>query len=238
MTKKTALPQLFPLWLPVLAAFWLFALPLQVWAAATAVAVTGMVTLTPKSGSTGPLAEGQRVESGASIKTAAASGTTLRFDDGEIVALSANTTYNLDNYKFNAHKPAEGSFTSTLIQGGMRSVTGLLGKLNPGEVKVKTTVATVGIRGTDYQLFLDDTGQLHMHVLEGAISATNRGGEEVFAAGKQPTGLVSDLVTKARAASLSEFPAGVQGAFRQLETNSVINTHQPNKNDPTCADRR
>jgi hypothetical protein len=223
---KTLLGVVFALW----------CLGSQAWAAATTLAVGGTVSVTPKSGAAGPLAEGQRVETGSSIKTGLNSNTTLRFDDGQLVALSANTTYTIDDYRFNAHKPAEGTFVSTLVQGGMRSVTGLLGKLNPGEVKVKATVATVGIRGTDYQLFLDS--RLNVHVLDGTIVVSNRGGEELFSKDVQPTGIVADLLSKPRPVLFTELPVDAQASFRQLETNPFINTRQPNPNDPSCSDRR
>ena len=148
---------------------WLAFFSMSVFAAATVTQVSGTANMTPKTGNAVALAEGQRVESGVGIKTGSNSTVTLRFDDGHMIALSSDTNFVIDDYRFNAHKPAEGGFLSTLVRGGMRSVTGLLGKANPADVKVKVDVATAGIRGTDFQLFYDG-GRLFITVREGAIS--------------------------------------------------------------------
>lgn len=214
----------------------LLLLSLGAHAAATAISVAGDVKLTPKGGSIGSLAEGQRIDTGAGIKTGGNSGVTLRFDDGQLVALTSNSSYVVDDYRFNPHKPAEGSFVSTLLRGGLRSVTGLIGKANPAEVKIKTDVATIGIRGTDFQLFFD--GRLFMSVREGAIGSTNTAGEAVFEAARQSLGLVNDAQSKPRAATLSEFPTDAVAAMRRLDINPDFGTRSPNPGDPTCADRR
>jgi hypothetical protein len=224
-----------PLWALVLWAL-LFLLPVVAKAAATTIAVSGDVTMQPKSGATGQLAEGQRVESGATIKTAANGSMTLRFDDGQLTALSANTTYVINEYRFNAHKPEEGGVVSTLLRGGLRTVTGLIGKLNPGEVLVKTSVATIGIRGTDYQLFLDS--RLHVHVLDGTIGVRNQGGEQLFSPNTEPTGIAASQTDRPMPVRFSELPADAQGAFRQLEANPIVGGKPANPSDPTCSDRR
>lgn len=205
-------------------------------AAATALAVNGAVHVAPAQGAAGPLAVGQRVESGATLKTAANAGTTLRFDDGQMIALSGNSTYVIDDYRFDPHKPEQGGFISTLLKGGLRAVSGLIGERNTKEIQFRTETATIGIRGTDFNLFFD--GRLHMVVRQGAIAATNEAGEGVFAADGYAIGLVLDKQTKARPASLSEFPAEAQAAFRQLDDNPELGAKARNPSDPGCSDRR
>jgi hypothetical protein len=216
---------------------WLAAFSATVFAAATVSAVGGTVQLTPKNGKPGALAEGQRVESGAAIKTGSDSSVTLRFDDGQMVALTSNTSFVIDDYRFNPHKPAEGGFLSTLVRGGMRSVTGIIGKANPSEVKVKVDTATAGIRGTDFQLFYDGT-RLFISVRDGAVSMTNAGGVSLFDAKTSPSGVVPDAQTRARPTPLNEFPAAALGAIRRMDVNATIGTKNPNPNDPGCSDRR
>ena len=219
--------------------FWLALFSMSVFAAATVTQVSGTVNMTPKTGNAAAvaLAEGQRVESGVGIKTGSNSTVTLRFDDGHMIALSSDTNFVIDDYRFNAHKPAEGGFLSTLVRGGMRSVTGLLGKANPGDVRVKVDVATAGIRGTDFQLFYDG-GRLFISVREGAISTTNAGGVSIFDAKTSPSGIVSDSQTKGRPAPINDFPAPALGSVRRLDINPAIGTKNPSPNDPGCSDRR
>lgn len=206
-------------------------------AAATTVAVNGDVRLvTPQSSTPAAVAVGQRIDSGARLKTASNSGVTIRYDDGQMVALSGSSEYLVDDYRFNPQKPEQGSFVSTLIKGGMRTVSGLIGERNPKDVQVKTLTATVGIRGTDYNLFFD--GRLYMTVRRGAIAAANEGGEGVFSADGQSIGLVQDRLTKPRPATLGEFPAEALAAFRVLDDNPELGAKMRNENDPNCSDRR
>ena len=56
----------------------------------------------------------------------------------------------LINYAFNKAKPNEGTLLFNFIRGGMRTVSGAIGKVNRSNYSVKTPVATIGIRGTSY----------------------------------------------------------------------------------------
>ena len=121
-------------------------------AAATVQALSGEVQRAPAKGDYGSLAFGQRVESGATIKTGANGRVVLNFDDGQKISISESSLFVITDYKFNAHKPAESNFAVSLFKGGMRAVTGAIGEANKSNVTIKTQVATVGIRGTDFQI--------------------------------------------------------------------------------------
>lgn len=209
---------------------------LGAWANATTLSVSGDVQVTPKGGSSTRLAEGQRVDKGTALKTGPNSGVTIRFDDGQMLALTSNSNLMIDEYRFNPHKPEEGGIITSLFRGGMRMVTGLIGKATPESVKTTTPVATIGIRGTDFQLFIDD--RLFISVGEGAIGVANASGETIFDGAKQPLGIVPDAQTKARAATLSEFSADAVAAMRRLDIEPNFGTRKPNPNDPSCSDRR
>lgn len=206
-------------------------------AAATVITVNGYVQMTPVTGKPDQLAPGQRIESGAAIKTGENSDTSLRFDDGQMIALSSNTSFVVNEYKFNAHKPEEGNFLVSLLKGGMRAVTGIIGETSKNNVKFKTEVATMGIRGTDFQLYYDK--QLYITVLEGAVVARNEGGEAVFDAKSQPIGHVADSLTIPRPTTADKLPAAATSHFRTMQMKPLSDTiRKPNPLDPTCGDRR
>lgn len=205
-------------------------------AAATTQAISGDVQMAPAKGDYGSLAFGQRVESGATIKTEANGRVVLRFDDGQMVSIAESSLFVVNDYKFNAHKPAESNFFVTLVKGGMRAVTGVIGETNKSNVTIKTPVATMGIRGTDFQLFMDN--KLYINVLQGAISATNDGGTAIFDAKSQPSGQVLNSRTKAQPAPPAAFPVSAQGAFRLQQQQPLMGpTKAPNPTDPNCNDR-
>jgi len=205
-------------------------------AAATTQAISGEVQMAPAKGDYTTLAFGQRVESGATIKTAATGRVVLRFDDGQMVSITESSLFVVNDYKFNAHKPEESNFFVTLLKGGMRAVTGAIGEANKSNVTIKTPVATMGIRGTDFQLFLDNA--LYINVISGAVSATNDGGTAVFDAKSQPSGKVINAQTRAVPAPPTAFPASAQGAFRLQQQQPVMGpVKEPNPRDPNCNDR-
>jgi hypothetical protein len=96
-----------------------------------------------------PLARGTTVESGDLLKVADASSIQVRFSDESVVALRANTQYKIDDYKFSEKGEGDKSIFS-LIKGGMRTITGLIGKRTPDAYQMRSTTATIGIRGTHF----------------------------------------------------------------------------------------
>jgi hypothetical protein len=207
------------------------------WAGATATAVTGTVRLTPSSGQAAVLATGQRVESGAKIETGPSSSAVLRFDDGQTIALVADTSFKVDDYRFDPHKPETGNFAATLLRGALRAITGLIGEANKSKVAIKTDTATVGIRGTDFNLHFDR--RLYIQVMEGAVITSNAGGQAVFDAAQLPFGLASSQTLPPQAIDAAELPAAVLADFRVLAATPLTGRERaPNPNDPNCSSRR
>ena len=81
------------------------------------------------------------------ITTETASSVKLLFDDNTRFSIGNESELAID--KFAYHKPAEAnSFSSRILKGTFRFVTGLIAKEKPEDMEVKTTVAVIGIRGT------------------------------------------------------------------------------------------
>jgi hypothetical protein len=81
------------------------------------------------------------------ITTEASSSVKLLFDDNTKFGIGNESELVID--KFVYHKPAEAnSFSSRILKGTFRFVTGLIAKEKPEDMEVKTTVAVIGIRGT------------------------------------------------------------------------------------------
>lgn len=77
------------------------------------------------------------------------------FSDHSIMTLRDNTSIYIKKFEFNptANQGSVGSDILNLIEGGFRTITGLIPKTNPSDYKVYTDVATMGVRGTDYAAF-------------------------------------------------------------------------------------
>jgi hypothetical protein len=98
----------------------------------------------------------------------------IRFKDGGFVALQPDTRFTVERYRYTAAGDAEDGVVMSLFKGGLRTISGLVGKRNRASYSMKTLVATIGIRGTDYALELGD--KLVGNVAEGAIEVCNGAG--------------------------------------------------------------
>lgn len=129
-----------------------------------------------------PLNKGAEINAGETISTATGARAQVRFADGGFISLQPNTQFRVDefNYKNKADGEEKGFFS--LLKGGFRAVTGVIGHINKETYRVRTPAATLGIRGTGYNMALRDDG-LFVNVGEGAISLNNRAGLLVVTAG-------------------------------------------------------
>ncbi|WP_186307967.1 hypothetical protein [Paraburkholderia sp. BCC1884] len=86
----------------------------------------------------------------------------------------------------------------SLEKGGLRSVTGLVGKRNHDSVSFDTPASTIGVRGTNFcaSLCQGDCGGvptptgstlqngLYVDVSQGAVIVSNTGGQQIFQVGQ------------------------------------------------------
>jgi hypothetical protein len=149
--------------------------PMQSFAAAgVAQFSTGDVTLRRGTGAD-PLVKGRDVESGDAIVTGPGGRAQLRFSDGGLVSLQPNSQFNITRYA-DRNDVKEDSFLVDLLRGGMRAVTGLIGKRNHDNYKVTTTTATIGIRGSAFNMAYNPDGTLSVSTELDEIEVCTRAG--------------------------------------------------------------
>lgn len=130
----------------------------------------------------------QAVSSGAPLKndttitTGENSRAILKFNDGQIIALQANTSFRILNYHYNPKEVEKSNLFFYMLKGGLRAITGLVARTRPDAFRMETRGTTIGVRGTDFMAVLDD--QLYLQVTSGAINAGNRAGAAVLKAGQ------------------------------------------------------
>ncbi|HEY1044259.1 MAG TPA: FecR family protein [Telluria sp.] len=74
----------------------------------------------------------------------------IKFIDNSEITLRPDSSFKIESFAFEEGKPDGDSATFNLVKGGLRSVTGLLGKRNKEKFSMKTPTATIGIRGTTF----------------------------------------------------------------------------------------
>jgi len=144
-----------------------------------------------RAGKSLPLARGESVQSGDSISTGVASNAQLRMTDGAVIAIKAQSEFKINEYKFSGKEDGSDKATLSLVKGGVRAVTGSIGKTNQDNLKVNAVVATVGIRGTGFNINYCNgdcvnkdkspvKDGLYAGVFEGKIVVSNQAGTEAL----------------------------------------------------------
>ena len=133
----------------------------------------------------------------------------VRMRDGAMIALKPDTRFAIEQYgpddvaesadggvsiDRGQSEPVvardSGSAVMSLLRGGFRTLTGLFGRRDFARYAVKTPVATIGVRGTDYTAYYCGPGQcgggegLHVGVWDGGVNVSNDGGEQNYTAGE------------------------------------------------------
>lgn len=98
------------------------------------------------------LKKGDVVISGDSIITGATSNAQVRMTDGAIMAIRPQTEFKISEYSFNGKSDGSEKASLSLVKGGVRAVTGVIGRENKDNLKVDAVVATIGIRGTGFNV--------------------------------------------------------------------------------------
>jgi len=111
--------------------------------------LSGTLSVQRADGSVRILSQKSEVNPGEVLTTQRDSYAQINFSDGSSMTMRPNTQMKLESYQFIQDKPQEDSAFFRLIKGGLRTVTGLVGKRgNQDAYRIGTTTATIGIRGS------------------------------------------------------------------------------------------
>lgn len=112
--------------------------------------VIGDVKLVTKARETRALQKGAEINEGDRIITGASSSAQIKMVDGGFIAIRPNTDMGFDTYRYSGKEDGSESAVVSLLQGGFRTITGVIGRTNKHNYNIKTETATIGIRGTDH----------------------------------------------------------------------------------------
>ncbi len=115
------------------------------------------------------LVAGSPIYAGDTLETAAGSYLVIAFKDQSRVTLTPNTEFRVERFVYNEAEPAKAQGFFAFVRGGLRAVSGAIGKFNRDSYRFSTSVATIGIRGTEWWGTLDE-GVLNVGVDVGGIT--------------------------------------------------------------------
>lgn len=179
--------------------------PLCAFAQGTVQFLSGTLSVQRADGSVRLLSEKSDIKVGDVVSSEKDSYAQLRFTDGGQVTLRPNTQVKVESYAYNETQPQSDNFAMALLKGGLRAVTGLVGKRgNRDAYRMQTATATVGIRGTDYvAIVIPVEGGVgpppgtYITVAEGEVALVAGGAELLIGAGQTgfgTTGLPARLI--------------------------------------------
>lgn len=172
--------------------------PVLAGTAGTVTHLSGTLSVKRADGSTKLLSIKSEVQEGDTLSTEAETYARVKFIDGGEVVLRPGSQLKVEAYAYQAGKPESDNIVLGMLKGGLRAVTGLLGKRNKDKVSVNTATATIGIRGTHWGMLFcqgDCSGVpttsggpppngLHLDVADGAIVVRNAAGQTLINTGQ------------------------------------------------------
>ncbi|HEY0665657.1 MAG TPA: FecR family protein [Gallionella sp.] len=146
--------------------------------------VNGSVQITNAAGQTRALQKGDVVHESDTVTTAKGASAQIRMRDDGMIAIRPDSRLKFDSFVFTGKIDGNEKSFFTLLRGGFRAITGLIGKKNKENYRISTTAATIGIRGTDHETFVVLPGsELATTVPAGTYNKVNSG-ETVMTTGK------------------------------------------------------
>ncbi len=160
--------------------------------------LSGVLTARHADGTRAVLSVKSAILQGDTLITERETYTRVKFIDNAEIVLRPGTEVAVNKYIYDEKKPENDSVAIGLVKGGLRAVTGLVGKRNHEAVNFDTPTATIGIRGTHFgALFCQadcagiptpsgrpPVNGLYVDVSTGAILVSNAGGAQLFNAGQ------------------------------------------------------
>jgi len=154
--------------------------------------LSGPLLAKKSDGATRFLTRDSTVEAGDALTTEKRTYARIKFIDSSEVTLKPGTLFKIENFAYDEKNPKNDRAVMDLVKGGLRSVTGKIGKRgNQDAYEMKTKTATIGIRGTIYGATFCQGNEcgtlptgLYVDVVDGKIVVSNQAGTQLFTGGQ------------------------------------------------------
>lgn len=115
--------------------------------------ITGKATVTT-SGDIIRAKVGTPIYQSSVLNTRAQSTMGITLKDATVISLGPETEFAIDEY---VYKPAKNKlkFGSSITRGSLNYISGIIAKLKPEAVKIKTPTGNIGVRGTKFAVKVD-----------------------------------------------------------------------------------
>ena len=114
----------------------------------------GQVTI-DRQGQLLPGAVGLLLEAADVVKTGADGSVGITMRDNSLLSAGPNSIVALERFEFDP-TTSQGRFETNLQRGTLAVVSGRIAKKSPDAMKVRTPSAVLGVRGTEFVVFVDE----------------------------------------------------------------------------------
>lgn len=146
--------------------------PNAVAASAKLVKVNGEVSAVDPAGQRRRVVEGGAIYPGDTVETSGNTQAVMAFRDQSKITLGSQTRFRVDNFVFDQKNAGDGRFLASLLRGSARALTGLIAKANTRNVGFATPTATIGIRGTGFDVSFDEAEGTRLWTWLGSIEVS------------------------------------------------------------------
>lgn len=194
--------------------------------------LSGAVSVLSADGKTRMLYKGASLNQGDTAVTGKDGQIEIRFSDEAQVKLRPGSRLRIDEYEYKGKPDGNEKGIFSLLKGSLRTITGMIGRVNKSAYSVVTPTATIGIRGTEYSANVEDG--LRVSVFHGEISLDNNAGSFIVSEGQTAFVGSSDAAPRylqsggassgrgANAGASSAVPAASPAATAQISGNTRI----------------
>ncbi len=170
--------------------------PARMLAAGRVVRLSAPMSARDANGIARNVSDGGPVYPGDTVQTSAGYAI-LAFRDQTRMALAPNTQFKVRDFVYDMKQPQEGRFGIDILRGTLRFVTGLVGKARPDNVQFRATTATIGIRGTDGLIQVNERGEVQAQTIDGLLVMDSNGVQSEIA---KDVCLISNVTAQATTA--------------------------------------
>lgn len=106
-----------------------------------------------------PAAKGSGIVKNDTVSTNSQGRFRITFNDSTTVNITENSRLVIDDFIYDGGGKAKGKLGLRVALGTVRYASGKVAKNNPGGVNIRTPTATIGVRGTDFVMTVDEIGR-------------------------------------------------------------------------------
>ena len=178
---------------------------------------TGIVNGVNAAGDERPLARGSNVYMGETIATGPSGNVQMRLTDGAMITLNEDSVFIVNDFQYDGEGGADDTVIMTMTRGTMRTITGVIGDATGDTYEMNTPFASIGVRGTEYGVVVDNTGRMRVVVFDGSITATTAGSGGFTVLGLEGDADAAEVLDPdAAIIPLTELPADLQAVVNTV----------------------